>query len=190
MGRFRKLRIDDAAAEFLLEVCGADLLHVDAELDKARDHAGGFAETTVTVETLRDLVTGDESVTGFELSEALLRRDRSAAATWSRRYAQTGEEPLRVLGALAWRARGMVQATALVAAGRDASEAVAALKAWRIARDVPGLLARYDAEEILAFPSKLLAADLALKSRSLPGGAVLEALVHDLLAGGRGRGTP
>ena len=42
---------------------------------------------------------------------------------------------------------------------------------------------RYSAEELLAFPSHLLAADRALKGSALDGGTILETLVEKLTGG-------
>ena len=85
------------------------------------------------------------------------------------------------MGGLAWRARTLLKAKAMSDAGAPARDVVAAARAWSQERELLKSLARTRLADLLAMPQHLLAADRALKSRSIDPRAVLEQLVFDLL---------
>lgn len=175
MAQASGLTLDPEAAAFLVDTCAEDLYRVSSELDKLRLWIGGNEAAAVSLDTLREVVSGGASVSNWHVADALSVRDRKTAMDLARRVLDEGEEPLVLLGALAWRARAMLQAKAMLAAGAGAGEV------QRVARfyKVPAL-SRWSLEELLAFPARLLQADKALKSRSIGGRAVLESLLEDL----------
>ena len=66
-------------------------------------------------------------------------------------------------------------------AGAPARDVVTAARAWSQERELLRSLSRYRLADLLAMPGHLLAADRALKSRSIDPRAVLEQLVFDLI---------
>ena len=179
MARERGIVLDPEATEFLLSLTSGDFLRISTELDKMRDWAGE-RNRPLTAEEVRDLAPGSEAASGFEIAEAFLRRDRAAALAWTRRLLSAGEEPLRLLGSVSWRARTLLHGKALSESGASAAEIVAALKAWRLASDLPRLVQAHELPDLLRQPAALLAADRALKGRILGPRTILESLVEGL----------
>jgi len=178
----KQLALDREAAAFLSAICGGDLYRVERELEKIRVWIGGSGQAKVDFATVRETVSGSGLLSGWEVANALTMRDGLSAAGSLRRLISGGEEPLRILGGLAYRARGMLRAKALIDAGTPAEAAFRMAGLWGLpARETTRGLARYTLAELLAFPSKLLRADRELKSRGMAGGAILESAVERLL---------
>lgn len=182
----RGVRLAADGAAFLVDACEADLLRIVSELDKIRDWAGEGA-APVTGAGLREIVLSGERLTGWELGDRILARDADRALETARRYANAGEEAIKIVGGLAWRARTMLQAKAMAEAGARPDQIVQATRAWSYREALMDGLRRYTLDELLAFPARLLEADRALKSRQIAPGAVLESLVLDLTSAPRGR---
>ncbi len=183
----RDLALDSEAATFLGELCGGDLYRVSGELDKIRDWLGESGRVAVDSATLRETAAGSGLLTGWEVADAVLERDGRSAAAALRRLLAGGEEPLRLLGAIAFRARAMLRAKALIDAGSPPQTAFRAARLWgpgpaAISRG----LSRYTLRDLLGFPAELLRADRDLKSRAIAGGAILESAVSRLIAGAGG----
>ena len=171
------------AVDLLVEVCGSDLNRIEREIEKldlSLSEASGKPRVA-DLATLRSLLAGASLLSGWELSEALLARDRKAALDAARRLVDSGEEPIRIVGGLAWRARTLLKAKAMSDAGAPARDVVTAARAWSQERELLKSLSHYRLADLLAMPGHLLAADRALKSRSIDPRAVLEQLVFDLI---------
>jgi len=178
--RVRAIRLAPEAAQLLVELTAGDLERIEHELDKIAawvDEAG----TVIEVPVVLDVAAGSGLVSGWAAAEALTRRDRAAALAALRRNVDAGEAPLRILGALAWRARVLLQAKALSAARRPMREILQSTRAWRFESDLVAGLGRFGLDELLASPAQLLAADRALKSTALAPHAVLESLADRVL---------
>jgi DNA polymerase-3 subunit delta len=171
----RDLRLKKEAAELLVLAARGDLYRMVAELDKLRDWLGGGGE--VTAEMIRKIGSGGGLIAGWEVANAVASRNRSAALTETRRLIDSGEEALRILGGLAWRARVMLQAKGMLDMGISANEVYSALPTWGWKKELVNGMRDYTLQELLAFPALLLQADRRLKSRSLGPRAVLEDLV-------------
>jgi DNA polymerase III delta subunit len=104
-----------------------------------------------------------------------------------RRLIEAGDEPLRIVGGLAFRARSMLTAKAMLDAGASPGQVIQAARAWAYREKLERGLAQYTLEELLGFPALLLDADRSLKSRSLDPCAVLETLVERMV-GSPGQG--
>jgi len=179
LARERELRLAPEAVQLLVELTAGDLERIEHELDKI----AAWVETAgslVTAAVVLDVAAGSGLVSGWAAAEALTRRERAAALVALRRNVDAGEVPLRIVGGLAWRARVLLQAKALAETRRKMSEIVNITRAWRFEDDLALGLERYDLDELLGFPAKLLAADRALKSTALEAHAVLESLADRL----------
>jgi DNA polymerase III delta subunit len=95
----------------------------------------------------------------------------------ARRLVEAGDAPIRIIGGLAFRARSMLQAKAMLESGASFRQVVQSARAWPYQDKLQKGLARYSLAELLRFPSLLLEADRTLKSRSISPGVVIEALV-------------
>ena len=183
LARERRLELPPEAVGLLVEVCGSDLNRIEREIEKLDLYVEGDGKKPRTVDAaaLRSLLAGAALLSGWELSTALLARDRRAALDAARRLVDSGDEPIRIVGGLAWRARTLLKAKAMSEAGAASRDVVAAARAWSQERELLRGLARYRLTDLLAMPGRLLAADRALKSRSIDPRAVLEQLVFDLI---------
>jgi len=180
LAKERGVALDRSVAEFLLDSCGADLLRVASEVDKISAWLGG-AKTPVTLEIARAVGVGGGSLDGWEVSNAIVRGDPQAAHAALRRLLASGVEPLQLLGGLSWRVRTLLQAKGMAASGVSSFDISNSIRMPR--KDLEPFLravTRLSPEELLTFPSKLLAADRALKSRGLDSRAVMDTLVRGL----------
>jgi DNA polymerase-3 subunit delta len=184
IAREKGLKVDAPTAAFLIQLTGGDLYRLASELDKIRAWLGEN-EHRVTPEVVREVAASGGLLSGWEVADAVLRRDRAAGLAAARRLVDGGDEPIRIVGGLAWRARVMIQAKALLAEGRRPDEVVRATRAFYYRDALLQGLSRYTVDELLAFPATILQADRTLKSRSIHPRAVLESLV-DRLTGGAG----
>jgi DNA polymerase-3 subunit delta len=181
------VRLEPRAAAFLAEVCGGDLYRVAAELDKLGAWVGG-EERRVSLDDVREIAVGSGLLSGWAVGDAVMLRDRSAALTALRRLIETGEEPIRIVGGLAFRARSMLRAKAMLATGARQGDAIGAARAWPYREKLERGLELYTLDELLGFPAALLEADRTLKSRSLAPLAVLEVLVERMIGASAPRG--
>jgi DNA polymerase-3 subunit delta len=177
MARERGVALENDAAALLAQLHGTDLYRVAAELEKLRAWSAGASER-IDVARLRELVSSGGLISGWEVADAVVARDRAAGLTAARRLVDGGDEPIRIVGGLAWRARLMLKAKALLEAGQDPGPVVR--RAWGFQDAMARGLHRYSLSELLQFPAKLARADRKLKSRSIDSRAVLEELVDDL----------
>jgi DNA polymerase-3 subunit delta len=182
MAAARRVTLDAEAAGLLIDVCGPDLYRIEAEIEKLAaflGEAGGKAG----IADVRALVAGSALLSGWELADALTERDTEGAVAAGRRLLESGEEPIRMLGGLASRARSLLKAKAMESSGRPAKDVVDAVRAWYFRDALATGLKRYTLEELLAFPAKMYEADKTFKSRAIDKGAVLETLVVSLTRG-------
>ena len=182
LARDKGLELDPSAAAFLAQLVGGDLYRLDAELEKLRAWLGA-AGGPVGPDAVREVAAGSGLLTGWELADAVTVRDRAEGLAAARRLARAGEEAVRTVGGVAWRARVLLEAKALESQGRRRDEVLGVKGAFFFREKLALGLERYTLAELLAFPAALLEADRTLKSRSIDASAVLERLV-DRLTGG------
>ncbi len=186
------LDVERQAAVMLAEICAGDFQRIENELEKLRAWTASSATSAVTPELLREVGAGSAALSGWEVASALLRCDRAGALAALCRLLDAGDEPLRLLGGLAYRSRTMLQARALIARGLPPERAASQARIWG---ERPGAAAAglpsYDMADVLRFPRLLLEADRTLKSRSLAPRAVLAAMVEQMIpAAPRRAGAP
>jgi DNA polymerase-3 subunit delta len=180
MASERGLILEKDAAGFLLHLCNGDLHSVASELEKIRCWLGDSGNAKVSRDTVRELAAASGLLSGWEVANAVLLRDTAGALAAARKLVETGEEPIKIVGGLAWRARSMLQAKAMLDARVPVRDVITAVRAWPYESSLLQGLRLYSVAELLAFPSRLLEADRDLKSTSLPPAGVLESLVRDL----------
>lgn len=182
MAAAKGLDLERPAAAFLADLAAGDFYRMDAELAKISTWLGAEGRGPVTLKLARDLVSGSGLASSWEAADAVMLRDRAAALSAVRRSLQAGEEPLRLLGGLAWRARVLLQARAMLDAGRPSAEITRRVGFYGDRGQFERGLASYELQELLRFPALLYAADRTLKSRAIAPQAVLEHLVDGLTA--------
>jgi DNA polymerase III subunit delta len=184
MADARGVKLDTGGVKLLLEVCGTDLSRLASELDKVALWLGPDAGsgTPVDAATLGGLVAGTGLRSGWEVADALTERDAAKAIAAARRLLDSGDEPIRILGGIASRARSLLRAKAMTEAGASPKAVLDGARAWYFREALFRGLKRYTMKELLAMPGRLLEADRSFKSRALDKGAVLEMLVAGLSA--------
>jgi DNA polymerase-3 subunit delta len=178
MAAERDLGIEPASVDFLLELTGGDLYRAANELDKIRAWIGGAG--TVATGIVREVAAAGGLLSGWEVADAVTRRDRTEGLAAVRSLVGAGEEPIRVIGGIAWRARILLRGRALADRGKRPDQIVRELRAFYFKDALMEGIRRYRTAELLAFPAVLLGADRTLKSRSIQPSAVLEDLVDRL----------
>lgn len=179
MGKERGQTLDPEAAAMLAESCRGDLLRALRELERLRDWSGAPSRRWTRVEIAPHL-GASPSGTGWEVADALIRRDRAIGLAAVRRALEAGAEPIPVVGGLAWRARVFLAARARVEMREGVESVLRDAGAWGWSDALRDGLGRWPMDEALGIPARLLRADRALKSRGIPGSAVLESIVEDL----------
>jgi len=180
LARERGLDLRRDALALLAEIAAGDLYAAQSELDKLAALLARSKDRRVSAELVRRLAAGDQSPSGWEVADAIAARDRAAAVAAVARLLDAGDEPLRIVGGVAWRARLMLQGKALLERGLAPPRVAKAL--GRPPRDLMDSLQRYSLPELLAFPHHLLQADRALKGSTLSPRAVLETMVERMTA--------
>jgi len=179
MAAARNLELDRDAADFLAEASGGDLYRLETELEKIATWLGE-GESRVSLDVAREVGCSGEMLSGWEVANAVTMRERGLAIAAVSRLIESGIEPLLTLGGLAWRARIMLQAKAMLEGGSRPDQVVSATRAWGFKNELGKGMKRYSLAELLRFPSILLDADRTLKSRTIAPRLVLENLVDRL----------
>jgi DNA polymerase-3 subunit delta len=110
------------AAEDLAEFVSGDLLRLKTEVEKLATFAGD--RKTVRREDVSALVISEKTSTIWEVADLLASRQSKRALEFFDRLLREGEEPLQMLGAMAWMYRKLV----------EASEIRGATNGWQAAR--------------------------------------------------------
>lgn len=118
-------RIDRPAVGAVVDLAGTELTRLSVEVEKLASHAG---DGTIDVPSIRSLVTRSREHQVWDLTDAILARDRARAIRVVVRQLDAGEEPLGLLGMLASTYRKMLIAKELMARKAPAAEVQAAVK--------------------------------------------------------------
>jgi DNA polymerase-3 subunit delta len=172
--------IEPAAAAFLTDILDGELARIRTELDKLAAYAAGRRITSADVEAL---VVAAKKYTVWQFSDVLATRQRAKALEFLDNLLREGEEPVVIVGALAWMFRRLLEASELGsgASGWQAARTLGmrpdqAEKALANAKRIP----REQLQNALVV---LAEADNRLKSGTKDTRAVLEFLAVRLTAG-------
>jgi DNA polymerase-3 subunit delta len=111
MAKESGIEIDRAAATLLADILNGEPARIRIEIDKLAAYAqdrGRIATTDVEA-----LVVAARKNTVWQLADMLATRERAAAMSFLDNLLREGEEPVRLVGALAWRYRKLVEARGL-----------------------------------------------------------------------------
>jgi len=171
------IELEKGAAEDLAEFVGGDLMRLKTEVDKLATYVG--ERKTVTRQDVAALVIPEKSATIWEVADFLAARQPKKALEFFDRLLRDGEEPVAMLGAMAWMYRKLVEATEVRAAnGWQAARALGmrpeqAELAIQCARKI-------SKERLLAGIQALREADSRLKGGAKDPHLVMEFLVWEL----------
>jgi len=181
MAKEEGVEFERGAAEDLAEFVAADLLRLKTEIEKLATYAA--ERKLIRQEDVSALVISEKTTTVWELADMLASRQTKKALEFLDRLLRDGEEPLPMLGAMAWMYRKLI----------EASEVKGVTNGWQAARAL-GMrperaeLALQNARKIskgrlLGGLSALQKADDRLKRGGEDARAVMEFLITELTGG-------
>lgn len=109
LAREQGIEFEKGAAEDLAEFVSGDLLRLKTELDKLATYAA--ERKLIRREDVSVLVISEKTSTIWEVADLLASRQPKPALEFFDRLLREGEEPLQMLGAMAWMYRKLVEAS-------------------------------------------------------------------------------
>jgi DNA polymerase III subunit delta len=177
LAREQGIEFERGAAEDLAESVAADLQRLKTEIEKLATYLGD--RKTIRREDVALMVISEKAATVWELADFLAARRSKPALEFLERLLRDGDEPLSILGALAWMYRKLIEASEVT-------------NTWQAARTLQmppakAELAVRNARQIskprlLAGLRALQRADDRLKSGEKDARAVMEFLITELTA--------
>ena len=160
--RARGASIDRNAAGALVDLAGSDLTRLAAEVDKLAAHAGSGA---IALAAVQALVVRSREHEVWDLTDAIVARDRKRALRVLTRQLDAGEEPLGLLSMLASTYRKMLIAKELMERKAPAAEVQSAVKLppWKMG-DFNAQVRKLAIERIVQGIRRMAEVDLAIKS--------------------------
>jgi DNA polymerase-3 subunit delta len=181
LGKEQGVEFERGAAEDLAEFVAADLMRLKTEVDKLATYAA--EKKVIGRADVSALVISEKTTTVWELADLLASRQARKAQEFLDRLLRDGEEPLQMLGAMAWMYRKLI----------EASEVKGVANGWQAARALgmrpeQAELALQNARKIskprlLAGLHALRTADDRLKGGGAEPRTVMEFLVAQLTGG-------
>jgi len=178
LAREQGIEFERGAAEDLAESVAADLQRLKTEIEKLAAYTGD--RKSIRREDIALMVKSEKAATVWELADFLAGRKPRLALEFLDRLLRDGEEPLQILGALAWMYRKLVEASEL----RGAVNGWQAARALQMRADQAELAVRNARQiskpRLLAGLRALQRADDRLKSGEKDSRAVMEFLITEL----------
>lgn len=103
------IEFEKGAAEDLAEFVSGDLMRLKTEVDKLATYAA--ERKTVGRADVAALVISEKSATIWEVADFLATRQPKKALEFFERLLREGEEPVQMLGAMAWMYRKLIEAS-------------------------------------------------------------------------------
>jgi DNA polymerase III subunit delta len=172
------VKFEKGAAEDLAEFVSADLMRLKTEIEKLTTFAG--EKKFISRNDVTSMVISEKTTTVWELADLLATRKSAKALEFLDRLLRDGEEPLPMVGAMAWMYRKLIEASEVkgVTNGWQASRVLGmnpqqAELALQASRKIPKA-------QLLAGLRALQKADDRLKGGAEDPRAVMEFLVTEL----------
>ncbi len=173
-------KISEAAARKLVAVTGCAIGDVKGELDKIVLFTGDREE--ISEDDVERCALGIRDETSFDLAEAVGKRDVAGALCILSML--EGEEPSKVLGAVAWHFRQLVKVKALMEKGAQPYRISQLLRmSEKNVRRYMATSRSFSDSELMEVLAGLSKADVDIKSGRMPGGLVLTRLVMECCSG-------
>jgi DNA polymerase-3 subunit delta len=124
LGKEQGVEFEEGAAEDLAEFVAADLMQLKNEIDKLATYAA--ERKVVRRADVSALVVSEKTTTVWELADMLASRQSKKAMEFLDRLLRDGEEPIKIVGGIAWMYRKLIEASELkgVTNGWQASRAL------------------------------------------------------------------
>jgi DNA polymerase-3 subunit delta len=105
------VEIERAAAALLAEILNSEPARIRIEIDKLAAYVQGRGR--ITAADVEELVVAARKNTVWQLADMLATRKRNAALAFLDNLLREGEQPIGVVGALAWMYRKLIEAREL-----------------------------------------------------------------------------
>jgi DNA polymerase-3 subunit delta len=179
--RARGLSLQRDAAQYLWQAIGNNLQKIGSELEKVEIYIK--EKKTITFEDVKAAVGDFREYTPFDLAAALGSKNRDKALLILSRLLQEGEQPVGLLGSIAWNFRRLLQAKAMEAAGTGPDDIMKKLRPPVIFHQVAQFKSQmksFSLDELRETFDVMLSTDKTLKSSGLSGRLVLERMILKL----------
>lgn len=156
------------AARLLIERVGENPRALAMEIEKLRAYAGKGG--SIEASAVRALTPDLRQSRGFDLTDALARRQRGRALALLHEFLADGQQPLYILGLIASQTRTLLQVKALSERGMRGAEiaSTAGMAPFQVEKAL-GLTRQFSFAQLRAAHHAALSVDLALKtSRMTP----------------------
>src|SRR5690242_20275859 len=174
--RAQKRRITPEAARMLVESLGDDLRMLASEIDKLGTYVGESGE--IGLDDVRALTPVARQSKVFDLTDALARRDTSAALALLHELLANGESPLGIVSLTAFQTRSLMQVKLLSDRGMPAHQiaSVAGIAPFVVEKSLR-LARRFTFSQLEAAHRTLLEIDTSLKRSRMTPELALDLLV-------------
>ena len=179
--RARGLSLQRDAAQYLWQTIGNDLQKIGNELEKVEISIK--EKKSITFEDVKTVVGDFREYSSFDLAAALGSKNREKAFLILSRLIQEGEQPVGLLGSIAWNFRRLLQAKAMEAAGTGPDEIMKKLRPPVIFHQTAQFKAQmrsFSLDELRGAFDVMLSTDKTLKASGLSGRLVLERMILKL----------
>jgi DNA polymerase-3 subunit delta len=105
------VEFEKGAAEDLAEFVAADLMRLKTEIEKLATYAG--EKKFISRNDVSSMVISEKATTVWELADMIAARNSAKALEFLDRLLRDGEEPLPMVGAMAWMYRKLIEASEL-----------------------------------------------------------------------------
>jgi len=109
IGKEKGVEFEKGAAEDLAEFVAADLMRLKTEIEKLATFAG--EKKFIGRNDVISMVISEKTTTVWELADLLAARKSPKALEFLDRLLRDGEEPLSIVGAMAWMYRKLIEAS-------------------------------------------------------------------------------
>ena len=170
--------IDREAAMLLADILNSDASRIRIEIEKLATYVqkGG----RITTQVVEELVVAERKNTVWQLADMLATRRRDAALAFLDNLLREGEQPIGLIGGIAWMYRKLIEARDLPA-GTSGFQAARTLQMNPVAAESAVRQAhRIPKKDLLAGLAALAEADSQLKSSNPNPRALMEFLVVQL----------
>jgi DNA polymerase-3 subunit delta len=180
--RERGLSLQRDAAQYLRQAIGNDLQKIGNELQKVEIYIK--ERKIITFDDVKTVVGEFREYTSFDLAAALGQKNREKAFLILSRLIQEGEQPVGLLGSIAWNFRRLIRAKAMESSGVGYEEIKRKLNViFHQSASFQEQMRRFSMDELRNAFGIMLGADRALKSSGLSGRLVLERVILELCGG-------
>ena len=180
MAREMGAQIERPAAALLADALNGEPAHMSIELEKLATYVN--RQRPISAADIEVLVVAARKNTVWQLTEMLSSRQRKQALAFLDNLLREGEQPIAIVGALAWAYRKLIEARALPARTQGFQAARTLGMAPQSAEVAVRNAHRVSEKTLLAGLRALAETDSALKSANPDPRAVMEFLIAQLTA--------